>query len=259
MKYHSGSWSGGNPLEEYHVASRSSGALKNNRSAHLVHYQPHVQELVRHAPLRMNAQTRLSLPERMQVNAGLGEVILRRISGRDFSREPLRGEQLYTLLYMANAVSPGPSNPLRRNVPSAGNLGSVEVFPIIMNVDGLQPGIYHFDTVAHDLALLRPGDFRTWLRERVFYQLEFPEAAMVFVLTSAIGRLAAKYGQRAYRLGLLDVGHVSENIYLVGTALDLQICASAGFIDEELDAALGIDGLDVASMLVLMVGRGTER
>ncbi len=259
MKNEPKHWMTGSSREEYHLSSRNPGAFKNNKSAHLVHYDPHVQDMVRHAPLRAKDLSRFPLPDRLPVDMGLGEAILRRTSGRDFSQVPLRGEQLSTLLYMANAVSPAPGNPHRRNAPNSGNLGSVEVFPIIMNVDGLQPGIYHFDTVAHDLALVQPGNFRTWLRERVFYQIEFPEAAAVFVLTSAIGRLAAKYGQRGYRLGLLDVGHVSENVYLVGTALGLQVCASAGFIDEELDAALGIDGLDMATMLVLMVGRSNER
>jgi nitroreductase len=68
-------------------------------------------------------------------------------------------------------------------------------------------------------------------------------------------RLQTKYGIRGYRFALLDVGHVSQNIYLVGTALGVQVCASAGFIDDTVDQALGLDGLDTASMLVVLVGR----
>jgi SagB-type dehydrogenase family enzyme len=74
------------------------------------------------------------------------------------------------------------------------------------------------------------------------------------VLTAAVGRLAAKYGPRAYRLALLDVGHVSQNIHLVATAIGLNVCATAGFIDDELDGALGLDGIDVATMLTVLVG-----
>ena len=125
---------------------------------------------------------------------------------------------------------------------------------MVLDVEGLDPGMYHYDSVRHDLALLRPGDFRDWLREVVLFQLEFPEAAAALVLTGAIGRLRAKYGLRGYRFALLDAGHVSENIYLVATALGLQVSATAGFIDDEMDAALGLDGLDTATTLVLLVG-----
>jgi SagB-type dehydrogenase family enzyme len=78
--------------------------------------------------------------------------------------------------------------------------------------------------------------------------------AVVLVFTCAFGRLSAKYGPRSYRLGYLDVGHASAQGYPAATALGLHACASAGFIDEAVDALLGIDGLDTASVLVQAVG-----
>jgi SagB-type dehydrogenase family enzyme len=244
----------GRLAEEYHVASRNQSAFKNNHRAHQVHYEPHIQELVRGAPLRLDAAERFVLPRPSPVSMSLEEAILSRSSGRRFAPRPLAAADLAALLHLANGMRPSAQGEPRRNAPSSGNLGSVEIFPIVLDVAGIDPGIYHFDTVAHELAQLTPGSFRAWLRERVFYQLEFAEAAVALVLTSAIGRLAVKYGQRAYRLSMLDVGHVSENIYLVGTALGLEACATAGFIDDELDAALGLDGVDAASMLVLLIG-----
>lgn len=247
----------GNLAEDYHVTSRNSIALKGNHRAHQIHYEPHIQELVRTAPLRLESAQRTRLPPPARARMSLDEAILRRVSGRRFGGRPLAPEELSALLFLANGVraSGGESH---RNAPSSGNLGSVEIFPVVLDVRGVDPGVYHFDSVAHDMALLKPGSFREWLRNRVFYQLEFADAAVALVLTSAVGRLGQKYGLRAYRLGLLDVGHVSENIYLVGTALGLQTCATAGFIDDELDAALGLDGLDVASMLVLLIGASPE-
>jgi SagB-type dehydrogenase family enzyme len=142
----------------------------------------------------------------------------------------------------------------RRTVTNSGNLGSVEAYPVVLAVDGIPPGIYHFDTVRHDLALMRSGFFREWLRELVLYQLEFADAAVAVVLTSAFGRLKAKYGPRGYRLGLLDIGHVSQNMYIVATALGLAVCATAGFVSEELETVLGLDGLETAASLVLLIG-----
>jgi hypothetical protein len=36
--------------------------------------------------------------------------------------------------------------------------------------------------------------------------------------------------------------------------LGLEVCATAGFIDEEFDRALEVDGLDVATMLIILLG-----
>ena len=141
-----------------------------------------------------------------------------------------------------------------RNVPNSGNLGSIEIYPVAVAVDGLDSGIYHFDTVAHHLSVIRKGVFSDWLRHCILYQVEFARAAAALVITSAVGRLTQKYGPRGYRLAHLDAGHVSAHIYLVATALGVQVCATAGFIDAALDAALGLDGYEHASMLVVLVG-----
>jgi SagB-type dehydrogenase family enzyme len=188
----------------------------------------------------------------------LGEAIARRHSGRVYGTAPIPGRQLATLLTSASGVRKSPDGlhrpTISRNVTNAGNLGSVDVYPIVQRVDGVSPGIYHFDTVAHDLALITPGQFSDWLREVVFFQEEFADGAVVLILTSAIGRLTAKYGPRGYRFALFDVGHVSQNIYLIATALGLQVCATAGFVDEAFNAALDLDGLDECASLALVLG-----
>ena len=246
--------------EEFHVASRNAAAFKRIYKAYEVHYEPFVQQLVATAPLHLADYPRVELPAHgASVHMSLGEAIKRRASGRGFSSVTLSVAALAELLRLANGIHTiirSEDQPVfyRRPAANSGGLGSVEIFPIILNVDGVEPGIYHFDSVRLDLARLYPGNFREWLREVILFQVEFSEAAVALVLTSAVGRLRAKYGLRGYRFALLDVGHVSQNIYLVSTGLGLQVCATAGFIDDELDAVLGLDGLDNASMLVVLVG-----
>ena len=50
------------------------------------------------------------------------------------------------------------------------------------------------------------------------------------------------------------MGHVSQNLYLIATALGLKACASAGFIDHELDDALHLDGQNMSSLLTMIIG-----
>jgi SagB-type dehydrogenase family enzyme len=249
----------GTLADEYHVASRNQGALKGVAKGYQLHYDPRIQQLMSEAPLHLKGRPRIALPAlRSRVGMSVGEAITRRVSGHQFGSEPLSSLELASLLFLANGVrevqEANGQKIYQRNVPNSGNLGSVEIYPVVLNVTGIEPGIYHFDSVHHDLAQLRMGQFSTWLRQRVFFQIEFSEAAAALILTSAIGRLASKYGLRAYRLALFDVGHVSENLYLVSTGLGLEVCVTAGFVDDELDASLGLDGLECASLLIVLVG-----
>jgi SagB-type dehydrogenase family enzyme len=251
----------GSPEEQYQVTIRNTSFTKRCFKAHETHYSPWVQQLVADAPLHRDDVARVPLPEPSleSLEMSIGEALVRRRSGRLYGTAGLSQSDLSTLLCMAlgvhgaRDVAAGRAA-YRRTVTNSGNLGSVEAYPVVLNVDGVAPGIYHFDSVRHDLALLSAGVFRDWLRELVLFQLEFAEAAVAIVLTCAYGRLKAKYGPRGFRLGLLDIGHVSENVYLLATALGLAVCATAGFVDEELDRALGLDGLNTGASLVLLVG-----
>lgn len=249
----------GTLAEEYHVASRNQSGFKCARNEHQMHYSATVRRLVEEAPLHLVGRPRVSLPtSRVKIDLTLDETIARRTSSRNFTFRALTIEQLATLLHLGNAVRSirrdGEYVHYQRQAPNSGGMGSVEVFLIVLNVDGLDPGIYHFDSISHELVWLRDGNLSVWLAERVFYQMEFAGASVVLALTAAVARLSAKYGLRGYRLALLDVGHVSQNVNLASSAMGLQVCATAGFIDDELDGALGLDGLEMSTMLVLLIG-----
>lgn len=246
---------------QYHDMSRNPSALKHVQSGHQVHYDPEILKLAADAPLQITGAEKTSLPPTDGLaSMPLDRAIQERRSGRDFRHGRLKASELSTILYLSNGIRSqhaiGSNAAYSRNVPSSGNLGSIELYPIILNVEGVAPGIYHFDTLQRDLALLKRGRYGRWLQHCVLYQSEFPRASAALVLTAAFGRLAKKYGPRAYRLAHLDAGHVSAHCYLVGTALGLNVCATAGFIDTELDKALGLDGVEAASMLVLLIGPG---
>jgi SagB-type dehydrogenase family enzyme len=248
----------GDLAEQYQTNTRNLGFTKRYSKAHEVHYSPWVQELVSSAPVHLEGAKRVGLPapDLGLLQMPLGQAIGNRRSGRIYGDLPVPAECLSTLLYAGNGVRPHRvgAPPMSRNVTNAGNLGSVELYPIVMGAEGLAPGIYHYDSVEHDLGLVQPGDFGVWLREVVFYQVEFGDALVAVVLSSAVGRLKAKYGPRGYRFAMFDVGHVSENIYLAATALRMPVCATAGFVDEELNRALSLDGLDSCVSLVLLLG-----
>jgi SagB-type dehydrogenase family enzyme len=242
--------------EEYHVASANLASRRASPRAHEINLDEDVQEMVRTAPLQLDGRSRVALPRDDAPLGDLGELIPARRSVRSFAREPIGAAQLGRILYLANGIQThAEGGGRRRNAPNAGGLGSAEIYCFAERVEGVEPGIYHFDAVRHDLALLRAGRFESWLREFALSQAEYAEAAALLVVTSAMGRLMSKYGPRGYRLGLLDAGHVSQNAQLVAAALGLAASALSGFVDAELNRALELDGLERCAVLALGIGR----
>src|SRR5271168_811403 len=240
-----------NLFEEYHLESNNSRIIKEMLSIHQINYEPRIVELVRDAPLHVEStsgeSSNVALPlDQEFASMSVEEAITSRVSTRWFSDKPLPLAKLAKVLYLANGVRKAGSRRLiiDRNVPNSGGLGSVEIYCIALNVADVEPGIHHFDSVFHELRLLKKGAFATWLREFVCFQYEASEPAAVLVLTSAVGRLTSKYGPRGYRLGLLDTGHASDNIYLAATALHLNVFAFGGFVDDEINRALDLEGLE---------------
>src|SRR6185295_20068833 len=111
---------------------------------------------------------------------------------------------------------------LKKTSPSGGSLHGAEVYPIVMNVEGIERGVYHYSVRRHGLELLSREDPRAWLPAAASGQAWIADAAVAFLSTSLLDRMAWKYqAPRALRAVLLDIGHLSQTLYLVATSLGL--------------------------------------
>lgn len=183
------------------------------------------------------------------------EALQKRRSIRDYSREPLSLQEFSLLLHLADGITLWRYGIGFRTAPSAGALYPIEIYPVVNRVEGLKPGIYHYNVRAHALELLREGDFG---QELVNYCLgqEMPgTAAVTFILTAAFQRTRWKYRERAYRYILLEGGHIGQNIYLGATAMGLGACAIGAFLDDPVNSLLGVDGTKEAVIYILTVGK----
>jgi len=77
---------------------------------------------------------------------------------------------------------------------------------------------------------------------------------VILVMTMMFRRNLSKYLFRGYRFIMNDVGAVTQNLYLTGTALKLGTCALGGFMDDELGTLLGIDNVEEAVALCFVLG-----
>ena len=191
--------------------------------------------------------------ELMQKN--LGKVLMSRKTERNFSERPLSSETFSSLLFWSAGLihegleegllgklssviaSEAKQSIFRRPYPSGGARFPVEIYLAVFNGQDLKNDVYHYNVKKHALELIQQASFEN-IRQALPY--DFAKKAAAVILLSFIGeRTMKKYGNLGYKLGLLEAGHIGQNIYLVGAALGLGGLALGGmdydFVQKELD------------------------
>ena len=139
--------------------------------------------------------------------------------------------------------------------PSAGGLYPIDTYLVAAKVEGLAPGTYHYNVVTADLERIggddAPGDV---LSAGFFWQEFAVTAAACLLFTAAFDRTVSKYGERGYRLVLLDAGHAAQNVLLTAQDLGLPAVPVAGFCDDALASALQIDGVHESVVHSILIG-----
>ncbi len=150
---------------------------------------------------------------------------------------------------------------LKRTSPSGGGLHPVEVYPLVTNVEGVEPGLYHYRSRDHALELvkaLEADEARALATRFVTGQWYFGAAQVSLVMTARFGRNHWKYWkhQKAYAAMLMDAAHLSQSLYLVAAELGLGAFVTAAINTADIEASLGLDGVSEGVLAVAGCGVG---
>ncbi len=203
---------------------------------------------------------RTALPAAAAEGSDFLRVLLARRTHRDFSGEPVTLDAISTLLHYTwgqtgTVMSPTFGPLVRKTSPSGGARHPGEVYVAALDVEGLAPGIYHFNARAHVLELVRRGVTRRELRSFAVGQDHVAASSAVFLMTTSFPRSMWKYrSPRAYRVVTLDTGHLGQTFCLVATWLGLAPFTTAAMQDTAIERVLGIDGVRESMMYIAGVG-----
>jgi len=201
------------------------------------------------AKLEVEASLKLPAPH-TKGKTSVEEALSKRRSVRTYKKEPLTIEQLSQLCWAAQGIT---SEEGGRTAPSAGAKYPLEVFLVVGNVDGLDPGVYHYNPFDHSLTKKEGGDKREKLRASALGQKPLSFAPVSFVITGIYERTMVKYGERGIRYVHIEVGHVCQNIYLQAEALDLGTVVIGAFEDQKIKKLLNLK--EEAPLALMPVGR----
>jgi len=156
--------------------------------------------------------------------------LLQRRSVRSYSNGELSRADISQLLWAAQGIT---AEGHLRTAPSAGALYPLEVYLVAGNVNGLEPGAYHYRPERHELVLVKLGDFRHELARAALGQDCVATGAVILLFGAVYTRTSGKYGQRATRYVHMEAGHAAQNVCLQATALGLGTVTVGAFDDHE--------------------------
>ena len=184
----------------------------------------------------------------------LDKAIRQRRSVRQFRPTPLSLGRLAYLLWASTGIGRREGGYEFRTAPSAGALYPIETYVVANNVRKLEPGLYHYGIVNHELEQLALGDLGRSIALAALGQGMCAAAPVVFVWTAVVARSKWKYRQRAYRYIYLDAGHIAENLALAAVSLGLGTCQIGALFDDEANKLLDIDGINETVIYMSVVG-----
>jgi SagB-type dehydrogenase family enzyme len=193
----------------------------------------------------------IKLPKPEYRGITVEEALLKRRSRRNYSDKPLSIAYLSQLIFAAGGIT---SESGGRTAPAAGGNHSIEIYMIVNNVEGLEPGIYHYAVKQHSLEKIKSGNYSKYVIRSGSAQAMLGEADVTFVLAAVFDRIRQKYGERSFRYAYMEAGHVSQNIYLQAVSLGVGSVCVGEFFDEKVSELIGIDGIDEAVIYLHAVG-----
>ncbi len=211
------------------------------------------------------------LPLAKPVRSALDALLDGRVTCRNFAaEEAMRQADFAAVLYRAYGArivddyAPGVQI-LKKGVPSAGGLHPTEAYLLVRHVEGIEPGLYHYHPIDHALEpirLLSPDEASALARRFVGAQAYLVGAHAFVIPASRFRRNFWKYRNhaKAYRALILDIGHLSQTMYLAATELGLAAFITAAVNEADIEAEFGLDPLEEGPLAVTGFGiRAAER
>ncbi|HEX7041781.1 MAG TPA: SagB/ThcOx family dehydrogenase [Patescibacteria group bacterium] len=164
------------------------------------------------------------------------EIINKRISTRTFTRKAISYETFCSLIINSAGINRFTDNidDSRRAYPSAGARYPLELYALVMNVEGLQKGLYHYNVKENLLEMLIEEDVWPYVYKSFGGDMSLKNAAVIFIISGTLMRTSVKYQNRGYRYMCIESGHIAQNICLLATESNLGVYTLGGFIDDQL-------------------------
>lgn len=179
------------------------------------------------------------------------EVVVRRGSTREFSRQAITLAQLSTMIDRA-------TRGIETDFQGPTEAPLNDLYLIVHAVDGLPPGAYFYRRWERALELLKAGDFR---REAGYLGLgqEIPADCSVNVYFLAeLNHALERFGNRGYRAAQLEAAIMGGKLYLGAYAHRLG-ASGLTFFDDDVTEFFSPHAVGKSAMFLIALGKSVRR
>ena len=188
-----------------------------------------------------------------------------RRSKRKYTNKPMTKAELAFMLWSVNGIQEyrGEVATLRPS-PSGGARHPFETYIAVKNVDGLEPGVYHYlpteNVGEKKCTIQRVGDKISddRISDMLANQTWAAKAPIVLFYSCIPYKAEWRYVDMAHRVALIDLGHAGQNAMFSAAALGLGSCCMAAYNQKLCDETLGFDGLNEYTVYAIAVGTPEE-
>jgi len=180
-----------------------------------------------------------------------------RSSHRHFKDDPLTLGELSFLLWATQGIKKRiDDGTAYRTVPSAGCRHALETYLCVLNISGLEKGMYRYLPLEHQLLFLYSDEHLSGkIVTAALGQPMVGKAPVTFIWTAIPYRMEWRYDIAAHKVILLDAGHVCQNLYLACSAIGAGTCAVAAYHQELMDQLLQVDGEEEFAIYLAPLGK----
>jgi len=195
----------------------------------------------------------IALPRMNRLLYDLAAVSRKRYSpDSDFMMSKISQEQLALLLQETTAsfrywndIDGGQENAVSR----------VSLYVCLYSVEGIPEGAYHYDSDAHALRLIRPGDHRLPLQRGMpSDNVNLFQVPLCFHIAGDKDHLTTTMGYRGYRIQQMEAGMLVQRLLLTASAIGLGGHPLLGFDARLCDEMYKMASQGLTSLIQVPVG-----
>ena len=247
-------WQWGLPSIALHLSTRNLDFLSPDESERLQKKKAN-EKCQPELSLKNCAEKQITLPNG---SSQILELMAKRRSVREVQNQNISINALVDCLFagcgiIGEAVNCTGKLPLKMT-PSGGGRNPYEAYAFIKNVEGIKTGIYHYSGTQHSLQEVE-CEHLPKASELLGGQDWADQMSVTIILVANFERTMWKYSDNnAYRVVLIEAGHIAQNILLAATSHGLVGCPTAALSHSAIETVLGIEDPTISPIYAVTIG-----
>jgi SagB-type dehydrogenase family enzyme len=180
-------------------------------------------------------------------------VLEKRKTLRDLVRGRMPRQAFNDLIWAAYGVTHTDKSLKMRTAPSAGATYPIEITCAIEEVDGLENGIYHYDTRLEEIWQAMPGRHFGRIQAAALDQEFIIQSNLIIFMVYNPAPIVPEYGEDSFKYAAFECGHIAQNVTLMATSLGMGSVPVGAFDQRQIAEIIGVTG-DKEVMYLVVVG-----